>query len=24
LDRHYRQQDKVHLICRFCKTITTV
>lgn len=24
IDRRYKQQDKVHLICRFCKTITTV
>jgi hypothetical protein len=24
LDHRYKQQDKVHLICRFCKTITTV
>lgn len=23
VDRNYRQQDKVHFICRFCNTITT-
>jgi hypothetical protein len=24
VDRRYRQQDKVHIICRYCKTIKTI
>lgn len=23
-DRRYRQQDKVHITCRFCRTITSI
>jgi hypothetical protein len=23
-DRNYRQQEKVHFVCRFCRTITSI